>query len=115
MGLVTYSNTLSIVVAKPAQNGPSDASRIQRVPEMEEKFSKIPVHAADDIFFKIETRTCGSGSVLPCKIAATIHLRAGSLINTPEVLVDLIKNAALRGSGRSGDLGRCGFRARVRR
>ncbi len=54
MRLETGSKTLSIVVAKCAQNGPVNPGRVHGMSEIKEKFPEVRVHAADDIFVNSE-------------------------------------------------------------
>src|SRR6266446_5171304 len=97
--LETGSNPLSIVVTKGAQNRPVNAVRIHRMSEIIEEFPKIPVHAADDIFLGQEAQTRRRRLVFPGEIAGGIPLRPRTLIDAPEIFVDLIDTPCAGGSG----------------
>src|SRR5258708_38708873 len=69
--------------------------------EIIEEFPKIPVHAADDIFLGQEAEARRRRLVFPGEIAGGIPLRPRTLIDVPEIFVDLIDTPCAGGSGLS--------------
>src|SRR5882672_9017935 len=97
--LETGSNPLSIVVAKCAQDRPVNAVGIHRMSEFIEEFPKIPVHAANDIFLGQEAQAGRRRLVFPGEIAGGIPLRPRTLIDAPQIFIDLIDTPCAGGSG----------------
>src|SRR5229473_6279648 len=97
--LETGSNPLSIVIAKGAQERPVNAVRIHRMSEIIEEFPKIPVHAANDIFLGQEAQARRRCLVFPGEIAGGIPLRPRTLIDAPQIFIDLIDTPCAGGSG----------------
>src|SRR5258706_9251994 len=101
VSLETGSNPLSIVIAKCAQDSPVNAVGIHRMSEIIEEFPKIPVHAANDIFLGQQAQARRCCLVFPGEIAGGIPLRPRTLIDAPEIFVDLIDTPCAWGSGLS--------------
>src|SRR6266478_3909817 len=97
--LETGSNPLSIVIAEGAQERPVNPVRIHRMSEIIEELPKIPVHAADDIFLGQEAEPRRRRLVFPGEIAGGIPLRPRTLIDAPQIFVDLIDTPCAGGSG----------------
>src|SRR6266446_252178 len=97
----TGSNPLSIVVAKCTQDRPVNAVGIHRMSEIIEEFPKIPVHAANDIFLGQQAQARRCCLVFPGEIAGGSPLSTKTLIDAPEIFVDLIDTPCAWGSGLS--------------
>src|SRR5467141_772300 len=99
--LETGSDPLSIVVAKCAQDRPVNAVGIHRMSEIIEEFPKIPVHAANDIFLGQEAEARRRRLVFPGEIAGGIPLRPRTLVDAPQIFIDLIDTPCAGGGGLS--------------
>ena len=86
---------LAIVVPERAEHRPLNPGCIHRTTSVVELLAEVRVHSADHVILQAHAHALGGSHILPAEIARRILLDRRSLIDVPEIIVDLVHEAAI--------------------
>src|SRR6516162_2946827 len=98
-GLVAGRQALAIIIPESAQDRPAKAGRVHGEASSVKQLAEVAVHSRNHIVCERHFQTRRRGTVLPGKISAAIVLDRRTLVDAPQILIDLVHSRLGRGYG----------------